>query len=331
MTAGSLPVSAVVLAAGRGVRMRSGRPKPLHDLCGRAMLLHVLDALAEADPRRIAVVVGFGAEEVSKHVTEEAFDLRIDFVEQRVQRGTADAASLGIGALDADIDDEDVLVVPADMPLIGGRTMRQLVAQHRSSGAAATIGAGGDEHSEVFCFRRSLLSPALRRLANSDSGLEYSLSDAVSVLTSAGHAAGSYALDESEARGVDDREQLAFAEAEMRRRINRNWMVAGVRIMAPHSAYIDVGVRLAPDVVIHPGVVLSGQTVIGEGAVIGPHTHLVDCVVGPRATVEAVSAADAEIGAGASVGAYIKLAPGTQIPPASRPASRQGNEKLWNC
>ena len=316
-----LPLSAVVLAAGRGVRMRSGRPKPLHDLCGRAMLLHVLDALAKVNPRQIAVVVGFGAEEVAKHVTQEAFDLRIDFVEQPVQRGTADAASLGLTALDSDVDDEDVLVVSADMPLIQGQTLRGLAAQHRISGSASTVATAAEENVEICCFRRSLLSPALRRLAASDSGLEYSLFDAVSVLTSAGHDAGLYAIDVAEAQGVDDREQLAFAEAEMRQRINRNWMVAGVRIMAPHSAYIDVSVNLAPDVVIHPGVVLRGQTVIGEGAIIGPHTHLVDCVVGPRAVVEAVSATDAEIGADAKVGAYITLEPGAQIPPASTEGS----------
>lgn len=312
-----LPLSAVVLAAGRGARMRSGRPKPLHDVCGRAMLLHVIDAVAAVKPRQITVVVGFGAEEVAKHVTEEAFDLRIDFVEQPVQRGTADAAALGLSALDSDVDDEDVLVVSADMPLIQGQTLRGLAAQHRLSGTAATVATAAEENAEVFCFRRGLLSPALRRLAASDSGREYSLADAVAVLTSAGHDAGSFAIDEAEAQGVDDREQLAFAEAEMRQRINRNWMVAGVRIMALHSAYIDVSVKLAPDVVIHPGVVLRGQTVIGEGAVIGPHTHLVDCVVGPRAALEAVSATDAEIGADAHVGAYITLEPGAQIPPAS--------------
>ena len=317
MTAVPIPLSAVVLAAGRGVRMRSGRPKPLHDLCGRAMLLHVIDALAEVGPRQIAVVVGFGAEEVAKHVTQEAYDLRIDFVEQPVPRGTADATSLGLSALDSDIDDEDVLVVSADIPLIQGQTLRGLTAHHQVSGSAATVVAEAEENTEICCFRRSLLSPALRRLAASDSGLEYSLSDAVSVLTAAGHDAGSYVIGKSEVQGVDDREQLAFAEAEMRQRINRNWMVAGVRIMAPHSAYIDVSVRLAPDVVIHPGVVLRGQTVIGEGAIIGPHTHLVDCVVGSRAVVEAVSATDAEIGADAKVGAYITLEPGAQIPPDS--------------
>ena len=297
--------------------MRSGRPKPLHDLCGRAMLLHVIDALAAANPRQVAVVVGFGAEEVAKHVTEEAYDLRIDFVEQPVQRGTADAAALGLSALDSDVDDENVLVVSADMPLIQGQTLRGLTAQHLLSGAAATVASASEEPAEIVCFRRSLLSPALRRLASSDSGREFDLNDAVAVLTSAGHDAGSFAIDEPEAQGVDDREQLAFAEAEMRQRINRNWMVAGVRIMAPHSAYIDVSVKLAADVVIHPGVVLRGQTVIGEDAVIGPHTHLVDCVVGPRAVVEAVSATDAEIGADAHVGAYITLEPGAQIPPAS--------------
>ena len=312
-----LPLSAVVLAAGRGVRMRSGRPKPLHDVCGRAMLLHVIDAVAAVDPRQITVVVGFGAEEVAKLVTEEAFDLRIDFVEQPVQRGTADAAALGLSALDSDVDDEDVLVILADMPLIQGQTLRGLTAQHRRSGSAATVATASEESAEIICFRRGLLSPALRRLAASDSGREYSLFDAVEVLTSAGHDSGTFAIDESEAQGVDDREQLAFAEAEMRQRVNRNWMVAGVRIMAPHSAYIDVSVKLAPDVVIHPGVVLRGQTVIGEGAVIGPHTHLVDCVVGPGAVLEAVSATDAEIGADAQVGSFITLEPGAQIPPGS--------------
>ena len=321
MTSDRLSLSAVVLAAGRGVRMRSGRPKPLHDLCGRAMLLHVIDALTAVSPRQLAVVVGYGAEEVAKHVTQEAFDLRIEFVEQSVQRGTADAAALGLTALDGDVDDEDVLVLSADMPLIQGQTLRGLTAQHRTSGVAATVAAAGDESVDIYCFRRTLLSPALRRIAASDSGLEHGLSDAVSVLTAAGHDTGAYSVDEAEAQGVDDREQLAYAEAEMRQRINRNWMVDGVRIMAPHSAYIDVSVELAPDVVIHPGVVLRGQTVVGEGAIIGPHTHLVDCVVGPRAVVEAVSATDAEIGADAHVGAYITLEPGAQIPPASTQGS----------
>ncbi len=374
------------MAAGRGARMRSGRPKPLHDLCGRAMLLHVLDALISVDPRQIVVVVGYGAEEVAKHVTEEAFDRRIDFVEQPIQRGTADAATRGLAALDNDIDDEDVLLLSADIPLIQGGTLRELVARHRVSGSAATVATAGgndaeatagkhgavatevtagkhgavatavtagkhgavatgvtagkhgavatgvtagkhgavatgvtagDNDADVYCFRRSLLSPTLRRVTAGDSGLEYGLGDAVSVLTSAGHPAGSHPIDEVEALGVDDREQLALAEAEMRQRINRNWMVSGVRVVAPHSAYIDVSVKLAPDVVIHPGVVLRGQTMVGEGAIIGPHTHLVDCVVGPRAVVEAVSATDAEIGAEAKVGAYITLEPGARIPPGS--------------
>ena len=153
---------------------------------------------------------------VAKHITEEAYDLRIDFVEQPVQRGTADAAALGLSALDSDVDDEDVLVVSADMPLIQGSTLRGMTAQHRLSGSAATAATAGEESAEIYCFRRSLLSPALRRLTASDSGREYNLFDAAEVLTSAGHDLGSFAIDDSEAQGVDDREQLAFAEAEMR-------------------------------------------------------------------------------------------------------------------
>ncbi|WP_420639880.1 NTP transferase domain-containing protein [Candidatus Poriferisocius sp.] len=314
MTSDHLPLSAIVLAAGRGARMRSGRPKPLHDVCGRAMVLHVIDALAEARPLHMAVVVGHGAEEVAKHITNEAYDLAIDYVDQPIPAGTADATAVALAGLDGAPDDEDVLVVPADMPLLQGRTLQALVAHHRVRQAAATVATADGENADIFCFRRSLLSPALRRVSDRTSGLEYGLADAVSVLTAAGHEAETFAIDRSEAQGVDDREQLAFAEAEMRQRVNRNWMISGVRITAPHSAYIDVSVKLAPDVVIHPGVMLRGHTVIGEGAVIGPHTILADCVVGPRAVVEAVSATDVEIGADAQVGPYITLAPGTHIP-----------------
>src|SRR5919112_1503679 len=115
------PLAAVVLAAGEGTRMRSSRPKPLHLLCGRAMLLHILDAVAELDPDRAVVVVGYGAERVTKKLTEQGPPgLVLDFVEQRVQRGTGDAAMVALTAFpDDDLDaDGDVLVLPGDTPLL---------------------------------------------------------------------------------------------------------------------------------------------------------------------------------------------------------------------
>ena len=134
----SPPLSAIVLAAGEGTRMRSQRPKPLHLLCGRPMLFYVLDALADVQVGRTVVVVGHGAERVTKRVQEEGWpNLAIDFVEQTVQHGTGDAASVGLTAFnDEDPDDHDtVLVLPGDAPLLQASTIAALVSQHAASGA----------------------------------------------------------------------------------------------------------------------------------------------------------------------------------------------------
>src|SRR4051794_29646166 len=126
------PLSTVVLAAGEGTRMRSSRPKPLHLLCGRAMLLHILDAVAELTLDRAVVVVGHGAERVTKKLTEQGPpDLVLDFVEQRVQRGTGDAAMVALTVFpddDLEGEDGDLLVVPGDTPLLRSSTLARLVA-----------------------------------------------------------------------------------------------------------------------------------------------------------------------------------------------------------
>src|SRR5436190_10980039 len=132
-------LSAIVLAAGEGTRMRSTRPKPLHMLCGRAMVLYVLDGLAECDVARAVVVVGHGAERVTKKLQDEAGELELDFVEQHVQRGTGDATSVGLTAFVDDDDDGDVLVLPGDTPLPRRSTVAALVREHRLTGAACTI------------------------------------------------------------------------------------------------------------------------------------------------------------------------------------------------
>src|SRR6476659_6696682 len=134
-------LSAVVLAAGAGTRMGSSRPKPLHRLCGRPMLLYVLDSLAACSVGRVVVVVGHGAERVTKKLQAEEPDLLLDFVEQHRQRGTGDAASVGITAFpdELDGDDDDVVVLPGDTPLLRPETIAALVDAHRTSGAAATL------------------------------------------------------------------------------------------------------------------------------------------------------------------------------------------------
>jgi bifunctional UDP-N-acetylglucosamine pyrophosphorylase/glucosamine-1-phosphate N-acetyltransferase len=346
------PLSSVVLAAGEGTRMRSSRPKPLHLLCGRAMLLHILDAVSELSPERAVVVVGHGAERVTKKLTEQGPpDLVLDFVEQRVQRGTGDAAMVALTAFpDDDLDAEsDVLVLPGDTPLLRPETLALLISVHRESDAAATLlttrlhdptGYGrvcrskngriariveeadatpeertvDEVNTSIYVFRRSLLAPALRRLTPENAQGEYYLTDVVGVLAEAGYTVDSVVADDPmEAVGVNDRAQLAVAEAELRRRTNARWLAAGVTMLDPEQTYVDTTVRLSPDVTLFPTVILQGQTVVGARAEIGPGSRLVDCIVGEDAVVSHTVGHDAEIGAGARVGPFADLPPGTAI------------------
>ncbi|MDQ3977988.1 MAG: NTP transferase domain-containing protein [Actinomycetota bacterium] len=348
------PLSAVVMAAGEGSQMKSSLPKPLHALCGRPMLLHVLDALSELLVDRAVVVVGWGAERVTKTLLEDGpADLPIDFVEQRVPRGTGDAVSVALTAFPDDDDDGDLIVLPGDAPLVRPSTLGELVAEHRQGDAAATLlttrladptgmgrvlrGKDGrithiveeldateaerdiDEvATSVYCFRRNLLAPALRRLSPENSKGEYYLTDVIAVLSQAGYWVAALETDDpTEAFGVNDRVQLAAAEAELRLRINRRWMSAGVAMVDPHRTYVDASVQIGPDVTIFPGTMLQGRTFIGEGAHIGPDVRLVDCVVGKGATLEKTVGFDADVGAHAVVGPFAVLRPGSHILPGT--------------
>ena len=141
MTMSRGPLSAVVLAAGEGKRMRSERPKPLHALCGRAMVLHLIDTVAELDVDRVVVVVGHGADQVTKAVVEEApSGVKLDFVEQRHQRGTGDALSAALTVFPDDVlDGDDILVLPGDTPLLRPETLAALLDEHQSTDAIATV------------------------------------------------------------------------------------------------------------------------------------------------------------------------------------------------
>jgi bifunctional UDP-N-acetylglucosamine pyrophosphorylase / glucosamine-1-phosphate N-acetyltransferase len=345
-------LSAVVLAAGEGTRMRSARPKPLHRLCGRPMILHVLDALAELSVARVVVVVGHRAEWVTKTLMEHApTGLAIEFVEQVEQRGTADAMAVALTGLpDEGDDDDDVVVLPGDTPLIRPPTLAALVHQHRATDATATLLtaviddptgygrvvrgrddmvarvveqadatdeelAGHEINTSIYCFRRSALAPSLRRLSPANAQGEHYLTDVVGVLYEAGHKVDSLVVaDPMEVAGVNDRAQLAVAEAELRDRINERWMRRGVTMWDPERTYIDVEVQLEPDVVLLPGVILQCDCRIGAHAEVGPQAHLIDTVVGEGAVVNSSVCRRSVIGAQARIGPYAVLQEGTEIP-----------------
>jgi bifunctional UDP-N-acetylglucosamine pyrophosphorylase / glucosamine-1-phosphate N-acetyltransferase len=176
--------------------------------------------------------------------------------------------------------------------------------------------------TSIYCFRRSLLAPALRRLSPENAQGEYYLTDVVGVLHDAGHRVEAVICeDANEAVGVNDRAQLAAAEAELRRRINLRWMQVGVTMVDPERTYVDASVKLAPDVTLFPGTILQGRTVVRQGAKLGPHVRLVDCAIGEGASVEQAVGYDAVVGPSAIVGPFAVLQPGSQILPGSTTGS----------
>lgn len=330
--------------------MRSERPKPLHRLCGRPMLMYVMDAVAGAGVEHAVVVVGHKAEAVTKKLDEHDADLRVDFVVQEVQRGTGDAVGVGLVAVPDESDEYDVLVLPGDSPLLRPETLGALLTRHRTSGAAATMltarmadprgygrvmrtdsgsvariveqrDATDDElavdevNTSIYVFRRSLLAPALRRIAPDNAQGEYYLTDVIGVLVSAGHAVDAMVVDDPhEVQGINDRVQLAVAEAELRRRTNDLLLRSGVTMVDPNSTYIDTTVVMGPDVTIFPGVILQGATSIGAGTELGPDVHLIDTTVGRDCTVRGTSAERSVIGDRSSVGPFAYLASGSEVP-----------------
>ncbi len=336
--------------------MRSARPKPLHLICGRAMVLHVIHALELLRPERTALVVGHGAEQVTKKVQQLAPAwANVAFVEQVEQNGTGDAAAIGMTAFsgdDYDDDDSIIVVLPGDTPLLRPETLAELVEAHVANRNAATLltsvvddptGYGrvirknnGQaqrivEHRDaspeeldvreictsIYAFRRDLLGPALRKLTNDNAQGEYYLTDVVSVLAEMGHRIGCVQAPADETQGVNDRWQLALAERELRSRTNRRWLLSGVTMLDPRQTFIDVTVRIGRDVTLYPGTMLQGSTVVGDECEVGPDTRLVDCSVGDGATVAHTVGTDAEVGPGAVVGPYAHLPAGSSVPEAA--------------
>jgi bifunctional UDP-N-acetylglucosamine pyrophosphorylase/glucosamine-1-phosphate N-acetyltransferase len=316
------------------------------------MVIHALRSLAEVDVDRVVVVVGYQGAEITKVVSDEALGgLEIHFVEQPLPRGTGDAVAVALTAFPDDdlFDHDDVIVLPGDAPLIRPATLAALVEEHHTYDAAATlltaimsdptgygrvVRSNRDEVTKVveqtdatdaelaiaevgtsiYCFDRSVLAPSLRRLRPYNAKGEYYLTDVVEVLHNAGYPVRALiAPDASETSGVNDRAQLAAAEAVLRRRINEGWMRAGVRMLDPETTYIDVTVELAEDVTLGAPIYLEGSTRIGRGAAVGPFSRLVDTTVGAGAQVESTTAVSAVIGADARVGPYAALERGAHI------------------
>jgi bifunctional UDP-N-acetylglucosamine pyrophosphorylase/glucosamine-1-phosphate N-acetyltransferase len=334
----------IIMAAGAGTRMKSARPKVLHEVAGRSMIAHAIKAANALAPDRLAVVIGHEREQVQRHLADFAPHVLIAVQEQ--QRGTGDAVRAGLSAL-PDVSGE-IVVTSGDVPLLEGETLRRLVASHRQTGSAVTVltavvpdatGYGrivraGDQidaivehrdadsaqleineiNSGIYVFDAELLRAGLDSLTAANAQDELYLPGVIAFARQRGLGVSAYPLaDYLQAEGVNDRIELAARNAELNRRILRHWMAEGVTIVDPETTWIHADVDLAADVTLKPGTSLEGATSVASGAVIGPDTTLIDVEVDESAEVIRTHAVLSVIGAGASVGPFAYLRPGTQV------------------
>ncbi|MEU6139225.1 bifunctional UDP-N-acetylglucosamine diphosphorylase/glucosamine-1-phosphate N-acetyltransferase GlmU [Streptomyces sp. NPDC047081] len=341
------PAAVVVLAAGEGTRMKSATPKVLHEICGRSLVGHVLAAARELDPENLVVVVGHAREKVGAHLGE--IDPGVRTAVQEEQNGTGHAVRIALEQLGGNIDGT-VVVVCGDTPLLTGATLRQLATTHTGDSNAVTVltaevpdatgygrivrdGATGAvteivEHKDatdaqraireinsgVFAFDGQLLAEALKKVRTDNSQGEEYLTDVLGILREAGHRVGaSVAGDHREIAGINNRVQLSEARRILNDRLLTEAMLAGVTVVDPATTWVDVTVTFEQDAVVHPGTQLHGSTHLAEGAEVGPNCRLTDTAVGAGARVDNTVAYSSEVGAGASVGPYAYLRPGTRL------------------
>ncbi|MBC2903809.1 bifunctional UDP-N-acetylglucosamine diphosphorylase/glucosamine-1-phosphate N-acetyltransferase GlmU [Streptomyces cupreus] len=341
------PAAVVVLAAGEGTRMKSATPKVLHEICGRSLVGHVLAAARELQPENLVVVVGHAREKVTAHLAE--VDPHVRTAVQAQQNGTGHAVRMGLEELGGTIDGT-VVVVCGDTPLLTGATLQALAATHSADGNAVTVltaevpdatgygrivrdGVSGAvtaivEHKDasesqraireinsgVFAFDGALLSDALKQVRTDNSQGEEYLTDVLGILREAGHRVGaSVAGDHREIAGINNRVQLSEARRILNDRLLTEAMLAGVTVVDPATTWVDVAVTFEQDAVVHPGTQLLGATHLGEGAEVGPNSRLTDTRVGAGARVDNTVADRADVGAGALVGPYAYLRPGTRL------------------
>ncbi|MGG7465536.1 bifunctional UDP-N-acetylglucosamine diphosphorylase/glucosamine-1-phosphate N-acetyltransferase GlmU [Plantibacter sp. YIM 135347] len=336
----------VILAAGQGTRMKSATPKLLHPLAGVPIIGHVLATARTLDAVQTIAVVRHERDRLVEVIGAELPDAVI--VDQDEVPGTGRAVELALAAIPADFTG-DVLVVNGDVPLLDAGTLSELIERHRERPVAATIlstfpedaagygriirtAAGaldyiveqkdandaeravGEINAGIYLFGVNQLRDALAEVTTDNAQGEKYLTDVIGLLRRAGSEVSALPVGESWlVEGINDRAQLSAAAAKLNALLVRGWQLAGVTVQDPATTWIDIKAKLAPDVTLLPGTQILGATVVETGAVIGPDTTLVDTEVGEGAQVRRTDATLSVIEAGATVGPFSFLRPGTVL------------------
>ncbi len=333
---------AIILAAGKGTRMKSDLPKVLHQVTGQSMLEHVYDAVSAISPDKYVTVIGHKAE-----LVREVLDGKSDFVLQEEQLGTGHAVQMAEEIL-GDLEGH-TLVIAGDTPLITGESLKDLIAFHVNHKNVATIltaqaqnpfGYGRivrnaqDEvvkiveqkdandfekqiqeiNTGTYVFDNKRLFEALKSINTNNAQGEYYVTDVIGIFKESGEKVGAYKLrDFDESLGVNDRIALAQAQAIMQARINRNHMVEGVTFINPQATYIDTGVTIAPNVTIEANVTLKGNTSIGSGSLLTNGTVIEDSEIGNNCVITQSVIESSHLADGVTVGPFAHIRPDSQL------------------
>jgi bifunctional UDP-N-acetylglucosamine pyrophosphorylase/glucosamine-1-phosphate N-acetyltransferase len=336
-----MKITAILLAAGQGTRMKSSLPKVLHPVAGKPMIWHALEAIKQATTEKPVVIIGHGADEVKKFIGDSA-----ECILQEPQLGTGHAVMQAEKYLKGKTD--LVVVCYADMPLLRGETLNKLVETQKSNQgcmsmltvidddsrgfgrivrkADGTVGAiveevvATSEQLKIkelnvggYCFNADWLWEALYRIKMSPKG-EYYLTDTVELAVRDNSPVQATVMgDAEETIGINTRVHLSEVEVGMRVRINREHMLNGVTMMDPASTYIEAGVKIGKDTVIMPNTHLHGKTEIGEGNVIGPNSIIRDSKIGNRCKALASVMDGAQIEDDVDIGPFARLRKGAHL------------------
>ena len=340
-------VHVVILAAGQGTRMKSALPKVLHPVAGRSMVEHVLRTAATVAPASTTLVVGHQADLVRQHLRDKP---QVGFAVQDLQQGqgTAHALQQAEGRLKGRTG--TLLLLSGDVPLLRPQTLQRLVAAHRAAKAAATVVTAVIERPYGYgriirangriarIVEERDATPAERQVREINSGIyafelgpglfealgaikprneqrEYYLTDLITIYRRGKRPVETLVVDDpGEIRGVNSRTELAEVSAIMRQTKNEELMAAGVTLVDPATTYIDADVDVGPDTVIHPGVVIQGQTRIGAACEIHAYVRIADTEIADRVTIHNFCLIiGARVAEGASIGPFAHLRPETQV------------------
>ena len=334
-------ISAVILAAGEGKRMKSNKSKVTHKALGKELIKWVLDAAANAGTQDVCVVVGHKEEQVRETLKDE-----VSYVVQSEQKGTGHAVMMAEDFLKE--RKGTVLLLCGDTPLITAETLQGLIKEHRENKNVCTLitavlenpkGYGRIirdengfsaiiEHKDcseeqlktkecnagMYCIETEELLESLKEIGCENAQNEYYITDIPKILSQKGHRVGTYILENNdEMLGINDRIQLAEATEELRKRSIKKHMEQGVTFINPNSCYVSFEAKIGMDTIIYPNCIIEGDTQIGEDCIIGPDSRLVCAEIGDKTEINKSVVFDSKIGNETKVGPFAYLRPGNVV------------------